>query len=413
MNPALRDLSTQLKELQDREIAERSRPPVEERLAAVHAELGRRSVARSRAPLWTAGLTALAAAAAVMFLLTRPAAPLVATVAGRAVAAPEFVQSENAAETLSFSDGSAVRLEPHAALRVLSTRANGAALALERGKVRANVVHRSDTSWLLAAGPFEVHVTGTEFDARYDADSRELEVRMIEGSVRVTGACLEHPGVLSGTESGTFRCVDASSKSASSARPAAAPPPSQATTELSPAASTTAPTTPGSAHPSAAATLDGGNANDWRQLAGEGRFRAALAAAEALGFERLCNREDAASLLTLGNTARLAGNGMRAAEAYQALRRRFPGSASASGAAFQLGRLSFDGAANYAAAHQWFSAYLREAPGGGLAQEALGRVLECEHRLGRRDQAEATARRYLASYPQGAHASLAHSLLPQ
>ena len=118
-------------------------------------------------------------------------------------------------------------------------------------------------------------------------------------------------------------------------------------------------------------------------------------------------------MLELGNTARLAGNPARASEAYLAARQRFAGSGTAASAAFQLGRIAFDGARDYGAARRWFSAYLAEQPGGGLAQEALGRVMETEHRSGDRAAAQASARRYLARFPNGAHAALAQSLVAE
>jgi hypothetical protein len=55
--------------------------------------------------------------------------------------------------------------------------------------------------------------------------------------------------------------------------------------------------------------------------------------------------------------------------------------------------------------------YLGERPGGALAAEALGRVMEAEQRLGDLPAARTSAERYLARFPGGAHVALARSLL--
>jgi hypothetical protein len=50
---------------------------------------------------------------------------------------------------------------------------------------------------------------------------------------------------------------------------------------------------------------------------------------------------------------------------------------------------------------------LHERPSGSLVAEAMGRLMESYDRLGRRDKAEATARKYLSLYPNGAHRDVA------
>jgi TolA-binding protein len=413
MSQALQELSRGVRDEQDRAIESRKRPPVEERLAAIHGELGRRSVSRGRAPYWAALAGVAAAACVLLWWVSRPAAPLTVARGGQPVQLNAWLQSAATAEALSFSDGTQVRLSPEAALRVLALHATGASLALERGKLRANVVHRDDTRWLIAAGPFEVHVTGTEFDASYDPVQQVLDVQMFEGSVRVTGSCLNQPALLAGHESATFRCTApraVAGEASASEKPAGTlPAADDKKREEVPSSDKLG---VGRAAPSAGAS-DVPPAQDWRALAREGHFKAALAAAEKRGFAALCASESAAALLELGNTARLSGNAIRASEAYLAVRSRFGGSGAASDAAFQLGRISFDGVGNYAAAQRWFRTYLSEAPGGALAQVALGRVMECEHNSGQRAQAEQTATQYLARYPKGAHASLAQSLIPE
>ena len=89
------------------------------------------------------------------------------------------------------------------------------------------------------------------------------------------------------------------------------------------------------------------------------------------------------------------------------LRARFANSEEAAVAAFQLGRVTGGGAASA----QWFRTYLNERPGGKLAREASGRLLEALHRSGNSTEARAAAKRYLARYPSGPHADFAARIL--
>ncbi|MEA2750143.1 MAG: transrane sensor, partial [Myxococcales bacterium] len=79
-------------------------------------------------------------------------------------------------------------------------------------------------------------------------------------------------------------------------------------------------------------------------------------------------------------------------------------------AAFELGRVAFDGLHDFNAAGDWFDTYLRERPSGALAREALGRDNEARHRTGDAARAEQLATRYTATYPDGPHATLARRL---
>jgi hypothetical protein len=368
-------------------------PSVEQRLARVHAELGRRgapsraSLARSLALGAVVGLVVALLGVAFM----GPAEPLVASARGGSVAVGALLSAAQEEVPVSFSDGTLVSLGRDSRARVVRIDEHGAELALERGTLRATVVPRPDARWVVAAGPFEIRVTGTRFDASWDPVSERLRVAMEEGSVRVTGSCLSEPRALGAGDVSEFSCAPKRTVAAPDPAPAL---PRPADPEPAPRASTRA-------APAAA---------DWRELARESRFKDALVAAEGVGFSGLCARLGASDVLELGNVARLAGNPARAAEAYLAVRQRFAGSGNAASAAFQLGRIAFDGSRDYGSARRWFGAYLAEAPGGGLAQEALGRLMEAEHRSGDRAAARTSAERYLARFPGGAHAGLAQSL---
>ncbi len=75
-------------------------------------------------------------------------------------------------------------------------------------------------------------------------------------------------------------------------------------------------------------------------------------------------------------------------------------------AAFRLGQ-----SAKGAQAAEWFSTYLKEQPGGALAREALGRLIEAHQAAGDPISGRAAAERYLKSYPDGPHATLARQAL--
>ena len=73
--------------------------------------------------------------------------------------------------------------------RVAARDARGAQVVVEHGHARFDVVHRARTRWRVAAGPFEIAVTGTSFDVDWPASPRHtLVVDLHAGSVIVRGA---------------------------------------------------------------------------------------------------------------------------------------------------------------------------------------------------------------------------------
>lgn len=397
MSGKLTDLGREIAAFQDEVRASRTRAPTGQRLERIHKELGRRSVNRQGSPLVWFGAGALATAACLaVYLGTRPEPSLTASVSGASVGRGEVVRSGPEPMPIAFSDGTRLTLEPNSSARLDRVDAHGAEVFLTNGTLHADVVPRTHGRWVVEAGPFEILVTGTEFDAEWMPASETLEVSLTEGSVRVSGDCLERPAEMRAGQAERFTCRRnvATESTPVSAAPSA-PAPSESGEDR--------------AAPSAPAPLVA-DAMDWKKQASEGHFKEALAVAEAQGFSRLCATEDAASVLELGNVARLAGKPGLAAQAYTSVRTNAPGTSAASTAALQLGRMAFDGAGDFAAARRWFTVYLSESPGGPYGQEALGRLMEAEHKAGDTEAARRTAARYLAAYPGGAHAALARSL---
>ena len=148
-------------------------------------------------------------------------------------------------------------------------------------------------------------------------------------------------------------------------------------------------------------------AASWRSLAKDGKHAEAVAAAEAQGFGGILESASAADLLELARAARYAKSTKRAKQALSAVRERFPKSGSAARAAYALGRVAFDYERDYGSAAKWFAKYLDEQPSGALAREALGRLVESQHRSGARAAANESGQRYLDRYPDGPHADIA------
>jgi TolA-binding protein len=107
----------------------------------------------------------------------------------------------------------------------------------------------------------------------------------------------------------------------------------------------------------------------------------------------------------------LSGNPASAKQALLRLRSAFPGDSRRAAAAFALGKIAFDQTRAYAEAAEWFATSLREQPGGSLAREAAGRLIEARRRAGDDAGARQAAEGYLARYPDGPHADLARSLV--
>ena len=247
---------------------------------------------------------------------------------------------------------------------------------------------------------------GTSFDAAWDPELATLRVVMYAGHVVVHGECLSGDRTLAAGQSATLSCVTDRPAEVSMRSEQHQPPPAEAGATASAVVVSPVPirgVTPDASTSSAPLI-------SWRELARHGSYKQALAAAEAEGFDQLCETLPVLELFELATATRLAGNGTRAKQAYLAIRRRFPGTDSAASAAFHLGQLAFDGASAFGEAHRWFGLYLTERPTGSLAAEALGRTLEAEQRLGDLAAARNTASLYLRRYPTGAHARLAESL---
>ncbi|WP_437543434.1 FecR family protein [Sorangium sp. So ce367] len=402
MDPVTRRIETLGAEVA-RTSDERARPA--EALAAARARLfaaeAEAQPRRARYPLWAAAAALLlAAGGAASFRaawapargLELAAAPSAASVGEPAPGAGARVEARDAPLAFTFAEGTSVRLDAASALQVLATDARGAELRVERGAVDFHVVHRSDARWVVHAGPYAVRVTGTRFEARWAPEARRFTLALAEGSVEVTGPELGTARLSAGDR------LDLTAPSEPAASDTAAAPAAGAS------AAAAAPPRDRDARALAAGAADA--APRWQSLASAGRHEEALAAVERLGLEAVLARAAPDELRLLADAARYAGRPHAARAALLALRKRH---GARGDSAFLLGKLAADQLGAPVDALAWFDTYLREAPGGALREQALGRSLELQQRRDR-EIARRAALRYLAEYPHGAYAPLARSL---
>lgn len=323
---------------------------------------------------------------------------------------------ETSSSPLRFSDGTHIEVAPRAQMRLLQLGKSGAKVALESGRAAVDVAHGKNRYWEVGAGPFLVRVTGTRFDLNWDPSRDRFDLVLTEGQVELVGCGFGAGRKLVAGQRVHASCRDnlveiaySRDNDASSLLQAEAPSPKEqeapdsgSTSTSSDDPATADPVTPSSSYQPAKV--------DWVSLAREGKYKAALAAANRLGFAAECARVSADELALLADAARQAGDAKKARMAYTQMRQRFGGGKHASLAAFHLGVLEFDQVGSYAKAADWFRTYVRENPTGPLTREARGRLIEALHRTGS-PEATALASAYLRDYPSGPHAQLARRIV--
>jgi hypothetical protein len=312
---------------------------------------------------------------------------------------------------IRFFDGSAITVAPKSRARVTSLEATGAHVLLERGRADVAVVHRDNTRWEIAAGPFQVSVLGTRFTVSWDPDSEVLRLQLREGQVLVSGSFLQNPQRVSKGQTLRAFCRQGRSEIVELQNGLDADPPSGAASSTPPPTvvqpDALAPRGDGELRSSEPRATQGLRQSSWLDLAAVGKFREAVESAEHDGFEAECRRASGRDLLTLGDAARLAKNPARARQAYLAARDKLPGGGRAT---YGLGLVAFDQQLDLADAAKWFEMYVARNAKGGLRSEAQGRLIEAYQRLGNPEKARRVAEQYLVEYPTGAHAALARQL---
>ncbi|HEY2902635.1 MAG TPA: FecR domain-containing protein [Polyangia bacterium] len=359
--------------------------------------------------------------------------PMTYVVQGQGKTGTGFVQGEPSAGTaVRFSDGSRVRFHPHSVGRVLSSTPVGASVLVESGGAQFEIKHRFATDWAVYAGPFTVHVTGTQFDLLWSASDQTLDVRMKEGSVLVEGPGIDGGIRLIGGQSlripadggqrtepeapapvekqPVFKLAAVEPARRSPTRSAALSPlttispvkPEPADHDPTPPDLTPAPAAAPPMPPRETPPLG------WARRVAAGDFHGVVASARANGIESCLAGCSVGDLAALADAARYSSDGALAKQALLKLRARFPQSAEAGTAAFLLGRLGEQ--QDVGAALQWFDRCLDEAPDGPYAGMALGHKMFLGKSSGRLD-ARAAAREYLSRYPGGPYSGAARQFL--
>lgn len=349
------------------------------------------------------GLAALSVVALALFTIWGSRRPTAFEVAGKSGQVGALLQADPARPLpLLFSEGTRVSFSAGSRGRVAQVTRSGARVEIDRGSLRAQVQHLPGAAWTFAAGPFEVDVLGTELSVGWDAETRRFELQVLSGLVRLRG-----PLARSGQEirAGQVCRIDLSRGVLELGSVGSAPPPTDAVRE--PAAAPKVVTEPEPSEVSAPSASPAEPTKPlWASLARSGKPREAVAAAEKAGLSGVYRKADSDSLLELARAARLAGRNDVERAALLACRKQGPGQAAAAQAAYLLGRASAP-----AEAATWFETYLREQPHGLLAREAAGRIVESQLAAANTTGAAEAARRYLAVYPNGPHASLSRQVL--
>jgi hypothetical protein len=310
-------------------------------------------------------------------------------------------------KNVRFSDGSSLEVKPGAHLRVEASSASGSRVALVDGRANVHVIHREQTTWTVDAGPFEIHVTGTRFDADWDPVRARLSVELHAGSLQVVGGPLQAPVRMhagqrleAGLGADNWLLTSLSAPSSRIAPASGASLPAAATSVASNGVDRDAP-----AVTSARLPVPGSN---WGALLERADFDGIVREAEALGVDRCLSTCSARDVRILADAARYSGRKALAERGLLSLRKRAP--AEATTAAFLLARVDEE-RGRPEAALAWYETYLKEAPNGVYSAEALGGKMRMQLLTGLGAEARSTAEAYLARFPNGVAAGTARKIV--
>jgi len=320
---------------------------------------------------------------------------------------------------MRFAEGSELDFLAGARGRLRSVDANGARIAIERGMASVKVAHRPGAHWLVDAGPFLIAVKGTKFSVAWDATSEQLDLRMEEGLVSVTGPLSEGAITVGAGQRLAINLprrevVLQDAENATALRPAAPAPPELGTgLPAKPAVDGE----PGEVarfsvglRAGARARSAGTRPRSWAAALVAGDADSILRNVEQRGLERSLAEASAEDLSALADAARYRRRDSIAKQALLAQRSRFPNSARAFDAAFLLGRLEEVRQGSPRKALAWYERYLEEAPSGAYASEALGRRMIVTQDLIGLAAARRVAEDYLRRFPTGTYAGAARAL---
>ena len=349
---------------------------------------------------------AMAAAAAAIFAMSSVEPTLTATSNGGDVAVGDWISSPAGEVGIDFSDGTVITLATGSQARIVSMDTNGAHLLLERGHADLDVVHTGSADWSIAAGPFDVLVTGTHFGAEWSPEDQTLVIAMKEGSVVVSGPLLEGGQVVSDVGTLTVSLLDNHTQLTNDPLPKLA----VVVEEIVPEIATDAPLrverrVPVIVPPEPVDVL----VVTWKDLAGKGKYSDALTLAREVGVDGILQRSDSMDLYLFGDMARLAKDYALARTSFESLRNRFPGTSYAAEASFMLGKMAYDQDQDFRGAVRWFGTHLEERPNGASAEDAMSLLMLSYDKAGDRTATRTAAKDYLDRFPKGKSATQAKS----
>lgn len=364
-----------------------------------------------RRPWYTAVLVpVVAAAAAVLVVLALPGHSRLEYRVYGASAEDGTIRTAEHAGRLDFSDSSVVGVERNTVLNVSIAGEKSALARLSRGQLHVAVHHQEGTDWRFFAGPYEVRVEGTTFDVEWRPENEFFRLAMDEGRVRVLGP------------DGMARVLTSGQVMEEGARleVAVSEPPSGSDVESdtrSDAAGEANPENTASAgrsssrRPRSSVHKQGrAGGESWSKLVAGGKFTDVVSLATNEGIDRVLSSRGAADLRALAQSARYSGNPGLAQRAWKRVRQRFAGTLAGRQAAYFLGR-TYEQQGRSADAIRWLSVYLREAPSGVYASEALGQKLMLVRRNQGAAAAEPIAAEYVRRFPKGSYADSARGML--
>jgi hypothetical protein len=356
---------------------------------------------------WVAGM-AVAGSAAVLataLLLVQGSEPKLSfQVAGGALDANGRVIGQEHTK-IRFSDGSEATLERGAEARISNVTERGADVVLSHGRMNVHIAKKPEASWKVAAGPYDVRVTGTAFDVSWSNQSQAFDLRMQTGAVIVTGP-LAGSGIVLRAGQHLFGGVAEGRLTVEGTESAASPAPAIAAVEPEEPRAVPQGLAPAPAAPTPVPHATN-EAHAWTRQVAQGHFNAVLDEATQRGLDRTLSGGSLEELAALADAARYAGRSAIAKRVLLAERQRFPSSGPARDAAFFLGRIAEEGGGG---AIEWYERYVNESPRGAYASQAFGRKMMLLYKQRGAGAAGPVAVDYLGRYPNGPYAAAARKI---